>query len=150
MKLEDIVVSLELAKELKEVGYPQKSLFYWVSYLTKNSISEYKLMDEPNIQWEFERSGEMKIISAPTASELLDRLPRFMNSNGKFHWEISLEEIEEKQFIDGKELVERKTVELFSMMYPYHAVKVQGKTFVEMLAKMWFYLKQNNLINKER
>jgi hypothetical protein len=30
MKLEKQVVSLELAKELKEVGYPQEGVFYWV------------------------------------------------------------------------------------------------------------------------
>ena len=29
MKLENQVVSLELAKKLKELGFEQKSLFYW-------------------------------------------------------------------------------------------------------------------------
>ena len=32
MKLEDQVVSLELAKKLKELGVKQESLFYWGYY----------------------------------------------------------------------------------------------------------------------
>ena len=31
MKLENQVVSLEIAKSLKELGVKQESLFYWVS-----------------------------------------------------------------------------------------------------------------------
>ena len=39
MKLEQQVVSLELAKKLKELGVPQKSIFWWVANIEK-------LMDE--------------------------------------------------------------------------------------------------------
>ena len=136
MTVEQICTSLEISKQLKEAGYEQESLHSW----HEEYADDWKIV--------FGKIGIGVDISAPTASEILEKLPKFLNSNGKFHWEISLEEIKEAQFIDGKELVEKKIVEVFSMMYPYHAVKVQGKTFVEMLAKMWFYLKENNLLKE--
>jgi hypothetical protein len=60
MKLESQVVSLELAKKLKELGVEQDSLFYW--YLSENAnydITENKYKNDYSFTW-----------SAFTASEL--------------------------------------------------------------------------------
>lgn len=42
MKLEQIVVSLELAKQLKKAGYPQKTLFAWGN---DSELNEYTVLD---------------------------------------------------------------------------------------------------------
>lgn len=65
------VVSLELAKQLKEKGYPQlfiTSKFWWYGFDGKN---EQALFTEPtNYKGEYER-----ICAAPLLTELLENLP---------------------------------------------------------------------------
>jgi hypothetical protein len=68
MKLEQQVVSLELAKKLKELGVKQESLFYWNRH--KSEIS-----------WGLSQTNCSKIshwetISAFTVAELGELLPR--------------------------------------------------------------------------
>jgi len=70
MNIEDQVVSLEIAKKLKDLGFKQDSLFYWIK--VKN-IEVYGVSYVINIcgtNLEFE-----KIYSAFTASELGELLP---------------------------------------------------------------------------
>jgi len=89
MNIEPYVVSLELAKQLKEAGYPQrKGLFYWckqnpyypdekpiwllysypISYRKKKPLrgSDYDTSNNPLYH---------EILAAPTSDELLDKLP---------------------------------------------------------------------------
>ncbi len=61
------VVSLELAKKLKEVGYPQKGEFWWIEFKT-NKYDLYDGHTSP-ARW----SGGRCV--APLASELMERLP---------------------------------------------------------------------------
>lgn len=66
MKLEDICVSLELAKQLKDEGYPQESAFeYFLGSDGKGYLSESvpeRLGDEP------------AMFSAPTAAEIIEKI----------------------------------------------------------------------------
>jgi len=63
MKLSEQVVSLELAKKLKELGYPQESLWYW------NSNGEIRRVDG------FFDDDSKFIAVAPTVAELGEWLP---------------------------------------------------------------------------
>lgn len=65
--LQDICVSLGLAKKLKEAGYPQESLFYWMN----TDLGEWILLEKKNCDPSF------NIIAAPTASELGKELPGY-------------------------------------------------------------------------
>ena len=70
MTLEQQVCSLELSKELKELGYPQESLFYW--YQTNSSILK---SDIGKLFWEIQYKDSQGLwnvekISAPTVAEL--------------------------------------------------------------------------------
>lgn len=50
MKLEDQVVSLELAKKLKELGYKQESLFYWrLGYHTSEKFDNGKSLGKEGV-----------------------------------------------------------------------------------------------------
>lgn len=81
---QDIVVSLKMAETLNEFGWPQdKSCFWycgiysntpWLIYIPKgiNEIGTYSKM---------RREGEM--IAAPTAEEVLRRLPRTIEPEGR-------------------------------------------------------------------
>lgn len=69
MQLEKQVVSLELAKKLKELGFKQESLFYWHSNCGEDFLVSYKSVkrEYPNT---FNHS-----ISAYTVAELGEMLP---------------------------------------------------------------------------
>ena len=67
MNIEQQVVSLELAKQLKDAGYPQEGLWWWV----------YTTVEYPKKHWEFVVSMEPRTFSeykdiyvAPTVAEL--------------------------------------------------------------------------------
>lgn len=74
MKLEQQVVSLELAKKLKELGVKQYSLFYWCG----NPGIEYKLLSNDGGHRP-ETGGNDMFCSAFTSSELGEMLPNTVN-----------------------------------------------------------------------
>src|SRR5258706_5692321 len=81
MKLEDQIVSLELAKRLKEFGVKQESLFYWF-------INQLVYMCDLS-KWE---KSKKYIFSAFTVAELGEMLPvgsfrsETYSSKGKITW----------------------------------------------------------------
>lgn len=76
MKLEQQVVSLELAQKLKELGVKQESLFYWF-HLYVTGCGEG---DELNYGLPPEQKNITDVCSAFTVAELGDMLPKGVNS----------------------------------------------------------------------
>lgn len=80
MKLEQQVISLELAKSLKELGVKQESLFYYIAFENplNTILSEFEVPDD---LWWFKYSGDKYFgnedyrISAFTVGELGGMLP---------------------------------------------------------------------------
>jgi len=76
MRKEDIVVSFELAKRLKEAGVNSPSLFYWRVWDDKSVDIAMEHEDD------FDYSGAGKTvvekIPAYTATELMEKLPGFI------------------------------------------------------------------------
>lgn len=91
MKIEEQVVSLELSKELKKLGVPQDSVFYWIGYKNPNDVinwgiaSRKEICDDlykhDGIDYNFRKwlKNSTRVISAPTAGELGEILPRTIN-----------------------------------------------------------------------
>lgn len=78
MTLENQVVSLDLAKKLKELGVKQNSLFHWYISTGGTEISYYE-------QSYFERSYGVTVLesySAFTVAELAGMVTPFMDSDG--------------------------------------------------------------------
>ena len=70
--IEKNVTSFELSKQLKEAGYPQEeSLFYWIIF--KNGDKSLSIFSNLGIGDITEENYEK--YAAPTASEILERLP---------------------------------------------------------------------------
>lgn len=76
MPLEQQVCSLELAKELKELGYPQESLFYWD--IGKFPVRQDGKDRKPFIQFSKKVLINESYISAPTVAELGKKLPQII------------------------------------------------------------------------
>lgn len=126
MTLKDICVSLDLAKQLKEAGYKQDSLFLW----------EIGLDNKPYLvkSYSANEADMSRLFSAPTASEIGERLPIELNS-GRYtiercdgYWELRFYE-DAEQDLEG--------------LYDWHD---EEYTEANARAKMWLYLKENNLL----
>lgn len=80
MKLENQVVSLDLAKRLKELGVKQESAFFW-RHLFVNDESDRTTDD----YWELMHQSPMDIeqVAAFTVAELGEMLPRRFVVDGK-------------------------------------------------------------------
>jgi hypothetical protein len=71
MNIKDQVVSLELAKELKDLGVQQDSYFWWIQYCTSDGCkSEWKI-EQLYCPW----SGSLETYAVPTVAELGEMLP---------------------------------------------------------------------------
>jgi hypothetical protein len=86
MKLEEQVVSLELARQLKELGVKQESLFYWCEQDRMFADPLWVIKNKINSE-----VGNRQILSAFTVAELGGLLPRCYMSwatpqNGEMKW----------------------------------------------------------------
>lgn len=75
--------NLELSKKLKELGYPQESLFYWSVPLiekavTKEQEDELKKCKTELYYLDNDWGEYFESISAPTVAELGEKLPRYI------------------------------------------------------------------------
>jgi len=135
MKLEDQVVSLPLAKQLKELGAEQESLFYW-KVDTDDDLPSYGVQFVSRKELEAGDGSIRTIASAYTVAELGEMLPEtiqehYLNiSKYEGSWYCSYCKTEEDVLRIGKERVD------FS-----------AHTEADAIAKMLCYLKAKiNLI----
>ena len=126
MKLENQVVSLELAKELKENGYPQEGCFWWTESVEyKTSAINFLYYKSGSIEKD-NRLYKMFVVS--TVAELGEALKGY---------DIPDWCLEEKEwilyvdtFIHGK----------------HDSFDIKEDTEANARARMWLYLKKNNLL----
>lgn len=132
MKIEQICVSLELAKKLKEAGYRQESLFGWVENLN-GDFSLVGIRPDRNKQI----NKLMDWYSAPTASELGEALPSRIINKDEFGYLI----------IQKLQLSNRYNISYISMEELEISQAFIDKSEANARAKMWLYLKEKGLLN---
>ena len=132
MTLKDQVVSLDLAKRLKELDFKQESIFYWKDYEERNS-------GKPQIVYGKDNSW-YKFYSAYTVAELGEMLPTFIPGARATDYD------------DVYSLSISKTEGLvWEISYcgsgDSGCLKIfNDDNLVNAMAKMLIYLKENNLI----
>lgn len=124
MKLEQQVVSLELAKKMKELGFKQESLFYWINReeIPGKTIWCLEFADEQKI--DYLKKSNFDIISAYTVAELGEMLP------DHFHTQKS-----------GVDYFIQSQLPSQIALGHYEF----SETEADVRAKMLIYLKENNL-----
>lgn len=110
-------VNLDLSKQLKEAGYPQKSFFSWSWYGNRN-YPDWEVIPK----W-----GNESEYAAPLADEILEQLPCATQQEW---FVISKNPSKEEWVIDWN-----TKNEMF-----------KGDTLADAAAKMWLYLKKEGLI----
>lgn len=108
-------VSFELAKQLKEAGYPQESNFYYQNDISPELYSYKGIV----------MNGDE--IASPTADEILEQFAYCHKAEWLL---ISKDPTREKWVIDFKSKL----------------VMFKGDSLADAVAKMWLYLKENNLL----
>ena len=86
MKLESQVISLEIAKKLKELGVKQESLFSWYKFELWSEPRIWMNPDDPKAELACLSGKREFMISAFTVAELLTMMPRYVKNT----WEFSL------------------------------------------------------------
>lgn len=119
MNLEDQIVSLKLAKELKILGVKQGSLFYWY-----DDLSGYKW----GICYTKGKIITDHFYSAYTATELLEMLPSYIDIDRYFC------------------LLIKKYDNFYYCEYSNHMANSEGAKLADCLAKMLIYLIEDSLI----
>lgn len=131
-------VSLEIAKQLKEAGFPQKSDMIWL-----NIDDEIELLHISKI---FKPHLPLHTISyaAPTAEDILDLLPERITHRRCLYMTPTAEELlpDENNYYVFYEKASTLGEETGNPEFG-------GKTLVEALAKMWIYLNENDFLEKE-
>lgn len=140
MELENQVVSLELAKKLKELGVEQESLFYWKEFRAFRDGEEI----EPNYYLKTKEevfdSGH-NYFSAFTVAELGEMLPSEINfpfKNGKRRSRNSSLKSYFGNGLNWKNVIYTKAGEAGAW--------VNGNTEADARAKMFIYLIENKKI----
>ena len=94
MRKEDIVVSLELAKKLKEAGVNSHSLFYWRVW--SDGVVDIAMEHEDDFDYSGAGRKVKEKIPAYTAAELIEKLPGFIRPSKNERYILSIH-----KFCDG-------------------------------------------------
>lgn len=137
MKLEQQIVSLELAKRMMELGFKQESYFWWVQWIdhTKTIESDLSLEQRKSIKG---FRDFVKLGSAYTVAELGEMLPSQLTTN----------------LVEGHNLhqliLEKQATRWHAV---YICVDCMGKmggqideSLPNAMARMLIYLKENGLL----
>ena len=127
MNNEKQVVAVNLAERLKEAGYPQEGLWWWVEWASGKTL----LYSQDEIESCRNNVVICKDFVAPTVAELGERLPDYYltyrgrkSAEDKKWWYISTKD--DKRFNLEPQLTEANA-----------------------RAKIWLYLKENNLLTSK-
>ena len=125
-------VSLELSKQLKEAGYKQEGLWWWVNFFNKDKNS-WEIISEIRIKLNSIRK-ECIFNVASTVAELGERLPQFYyTKKAKEGWRV----MEEQTSLACKDTWLKATSKQKGIF---------ADTEADARAKMWLYLKKEGLL----
>ena len=155
MKIEEQVVSLELAKQLKDAGYPRnESSFYWI---LPKQYEQYILAYKDGIRFitintnfRFDRTFKdnilhggwhcLDVIAAPTVAELGEKLPFRIREQDNDYW-LYIQKLKH----GGWDIRYKTSDGLIHGKFHPDGIR-QGDTEADARAKMWLYLKEKNLL----
>lgn len=151
-QLKDITASLETSKRMKELGFPQEGLFGWYEIWSLRKTGKKMMLGKDELETYFTEKTELhryskyyhndsgkyrNYITAPTAEEILDVLPLYL----KIHADKGI-----SFTIETKGLQMWKNYNNTGYVVAYGEYSKSGKTLVEALGKMYYFLKEQELI----
>jgi hypothetical protein len=154
LPLEKQVCSIEAAKRLRELGFPQESLFYWTAHCLNESM--FDIVSAETRKRTF--NHEWPCISAYTVAELGELLPASIGDKDWLQWTKSLNGwkgiCESLAYV--KWSPENSIRQIFLQdvhkihNHPYDKIEPKNFTMAETFAKMLIYLAENNLLTPRK
>lgn len=154
--MKNITTSLEVSKQLKANGYPQESLFYWT---VDHQVSEgdiaygnydhwYLIYCENGVNKELIEKGDL--ISAPTASELMEMLPSEIETKDNIYF-LKINKFEKDYYgvMYANLKMMKKYLPKVKLTHDKTLHSETDKNFCNCLAKIYLYLKYNNLLKEK-
>lgn len=136
MTPESITVSLDMAKKLKKAGWPQDALFYWCKYW---ETLDWEVREpEPA----YTRDGNQ--VAAPTAEEILRRLPTLIKTDGKDFWLTINKMFRDNPMGEGWQVWYTNRDDVSSLWLTTE--QWSNADLANASAQMWIYLKENSLL----
>lgn len=129
-------VSLELSKQLKEAGYKQEGLFWWVGHKWTKKLGGklyYEIHYQDDIECQDHGQG---LAVAPTVAELGERLPQYIKNRG---YMLTIVKDDNNKWWIG--YPNHKGIGVSDIKWKFEEVKL-----ADALAKMWLYLKKEGLL----
>jgi len=137
MKIEGKVVSLELAKRMKKLGWDYETERYWVMYSSEQGgNATYFLISAEELNTN--RTHYIFPVPASDAIEIGERLPIEIKIDKEFLYFKATQH-------EGKWLVGYDSSDILTTMRLIKAHKSQSEVF----GKMWCYLKEKKLIETQ-
>jgi len=130
MRKEDIVVSLELAKKLKEVGVNFHSLFYWRIWDDKSV--DIAMGDEDDFDYSGAGRKVTEKIPAYTATELIEKLPSLIREG--LRYTLCIYKLHDSYIVDYERLSEDYEIETLC--------EFEGRKLADALAEMLMWWKK--------
>lgn len=131
MKITDLCVSFELSKKLFDAGFPKDTCFSFTVGKESDLLDSYHFLESTfNSNRKSDDSKYIYTIPAPTASELSEALPNnylsYKNTDGSLKWNC--------EYTDND----------------YKIISGDNDSEANAKAKMWLYLKENNLLETKQ
>jgi len=160
MKLKDQVCSLKLAKQLKELGIRQYSLWYWIEEIPKKAhddmgIKSHIHLDKTERVYSKEWTKEVNTYSAFTVAELGEGelLPFEIEIDGEQYFYFQFREEDKGEWQSNyenynmKNHINKSKDPLLGPQEDGKYTHITEKTEANARAKMLIYLIENKLIN---
>ena len=136
--MKNYVVSLELAKRLKEAGYPQDGEYWY--YREHGGEGEVLFHNEIAAEMGHGFLPDSKIAAAPLATELLERLPQRIGINKTKDFTLQVWKTDYAEYVVmyvGLDHESKLTA---------HDPAAHDKSLPDALAEMYLWLKENNYL----
>ena len=147
---EQIVVSLEMAKRLKEAGWEQEgTFFHWICGSNAwREVQNIEVWEKIEGEWGTGREvKDLEHYSAPTAEEIILTLPK--------GWKFREQSQEEYISKNGDPYVKNGIIAVYyswesQQKFPHEISCGEGNSLADSAAEMWLFLKKENLLPSEK
>ena len=146
------VPSLETCKRMKELGYPQKKVMFYIHFDNFANECFVAPIHQAIIGFGSDHKPLEKIIpnnyyAAPLASEILEQLPKWVR-NEKLHYNLMIDYLGDGAGISYEN--QNKVIEVITKAegkkYESCLHRIVSESITEACSLMWIFLKEKELI----
>ena len=143
MEIKDFITDKDISIRMKELGFPQESLFYWLKPRLFAQHYPWRVVSNGfPLPWNKEY-----LFSAPTASEIIKKFPPGVDMGKQMIPFYIIYGNNGSEYYCGLECIHDEHIcNNDCQQENFCKINKFGETFENALGSMWIYLKENKLI----